>query len=132
MDVVVTNIPCASDPLGGALNAVITGGNNPYTVFWNDGNTNVSRQNLPAGTYSVTATDANGCTATDQGTITMPPPLHVEVVSITPSCNGANNGSATIVPSGGTPPYTHSWTPGGYTGTTVTGLAPGQYLRLHL
>lgn len=127
LEIVVTNIPCATDPLGGAVNAVILGGTLPYSIVWNDGDTDVSRQNLPAGNYAATVTDGNGCTASDEGTIQIPPPLEVVAVAISPSCGGANNGSATVVPSGGTGPYTHTWTPGGYTGSTVTGLAPGQY-----
>jgi hypothetical protein len=43
------------------------------------------------------------------------------------SCNGANDGSVSLTVSGGTPPYTYSWSPGGSTSPTITGLAPGNY-----
>ncbi|MBL7828065.1 MAG: hypothetical protein JNJ57_15650, partial [Saprospiraceae bacterium] len=127
IDMAITHVRCFSDPNSGALNPAVTGGVAPYTYLWGDGNTQPIRQNLPAGTYWLTVTGANGCAVVEQATITMPPPLQATVISITPSCGGANNGSATILATGGTPPYTHTWTPGGYTGSTVTGLAPGQY-----
>lgn len=43
------------------------------------------------------------------------------------SCFGGANGSATLTVSGGTAPYTYSWTPGGFSGATVNNLAAGTY-----
>jgi PKD repeat protein len=123
----VTQVRCFTDPNSGALHVNVLGGAAPYTYLWNDGTNQSVRQNLPAGTYTVMVTDANSCTALASATLVTPPPLTASIVSVTPSCGGANNGSATIIAVGGTPPYTHTWTPGNYTGTTVTGLAPGQY-----
>lgn len=48
-------------------------------------------------------------------------------VSSTPSACNFNNGSATVTPSGGVPPYTYIWNPGGQTNQTATGLSPGTY-----
>ena len=39
----------------------VSGGTAPYTYLWSDGQTTATASNLGAGTYSVTATDANGC-----------------------------------------------------------------------
>lgn len=43
------------------------------------------------------------------------------------SCNGDSNGTASVVPSGGTGGYTYSWAPSGGNGATATGLAAGTY-----
>ncbi|MCC6281336.1 MAG: gliding motility-associated C-terminal domain-containing protein [Saprospiraceae bacterium] len=125
VEVFPTNIPCASLPNGGAVNAGVAGGVNPYTFLWNTGSAASGLQGIPAGDYSVTVTDVNGCTATDAATVTQPTPLVASVVSITPACGG-NNGSATISAEGGTPPYKHVWS-NGQMGPTATNLAPGQY-----
>jgi len=127
VNVTVTNVPCYEFPNGGTAQSLITGGTGAYSVLWNDGSTELNRQNIPAGTYFVTATDANGCTAVGQGFITVPTPIETVITALTPACGGLNNGSATILAVGGTPPYTHFWSPGGQTGSTVTGLAPGLY-----
>ena len=125
VEVFPTNIPCSTLPNGGAVNAGVAGGVNPYTFLWNTGSTASGLQGIPQGTYTVTVTDVNGCTAVDDATVTQPPPLTASLVSVTPACGG-NNGSATITVGGGTPPYKHVWS-NGQMGLTATNLAPGQY-----
>lgn len=57
-----------------------------------------------------------------------PPPVSASISStVNPSCNGGNNGSATVEASGGNPPYTYLWSGGGQTGQTATNLAAGTY-----
>ncbi|MDX1912673.1 MAG: PKD domain-containing protein [Saprospiraceae bacterium] len=126
LEVIATDIPCSYYPTGGAVNATVTGGTLPYTYSWSNGSTAAMLIEVGADNYELTITAANGCTATDGDVVDIPSPLEVEVVWLSPACNG-NNGSATVLASGGTPPYTHSWTPGGFTGASVTGLAPGTY-----
>ncbi|MEO7978604.1 T9SS type A sorting domain-containing protein, partial [Flavobacterium sp.] len=83
---------------------------------------------LTAGSYTVTVTDANGCTATRNYTITQPTAINTATGSQTNvSCNGGSNGSASVTPSGGTPGYTYSWSPSGGTAATATGLTAGSY-----
>lgn len=126
VDVVATDIPCSYYPTGGAVNATVTGGLTPYTYSWSNGSSANMLIEVGADQYQLTITAANGCTATDGDVVDIPTPLEVELVWLSPACNG-NNGSATVLASGGTPPYTHSWTPGGLTGASQTGLAPGTY-----
>ncbi|MFN0036624.1 MAG: T9SS type B sorting domain-containing protein, partial [Saprospiraceae bacterium] len=127
VDVLATDIPCSYYPDGGAVTANVGGGKPPYAYSWSNGSTTQMLMNVPAGTYFVTVTGANGCTATDVDNVDIPDPLEVTVVWITPACGGNNNGSAIVQATGGTPPYTHTWSPGGLTGASQTGLAPGTY-----
>lgn len=87
----------------GMLN--LTGGTPPYTYTTNA--PNIDLQNLPNGTYSVTATDNNGCTATTSFTINVPP-LTATTTTVNVLCNGGNNGSITVTASGGIAPYEYS------------------------
>lgn len=48
----------------GAVTAIVTGGTEPFTFFWNTGDTTSSLQQLAAGAYFLTVTDASGCTGT--------------------------------------------------------------------
>ena len=57
---------------GSSINLTVSGGTDPYTYLWNDGVTDANRTDLAAGTYTVTVTDANGCTNTHSATINAP------------------------------------------------------------
>ncbi|MCS6980564.1 MAG: PKD domain-containing protein, partial [Flavobacteriales bacterium] len=113
----------------GSIQATAQGGTPNYTYSWNNGALmGPSHSNLPAGTYNVLVTDANGCTASAQGTISQPAPLAVSITNVQHvSCFGANDGSATAVPSGGPGGYLYLWLPGGQTTPTVSGLGPATY-----
>ncbi len=125
---VVTNVACFGGNTG-AINLTPTGGVGPYTFNWVGGPTTEDRTSLAAGTYSVTITDANGCTGTVSGiTVNQPTALIASASAQTNvSCNGGANGSATVSASGGTAGYTYSWAPTGGTGATASGLTAGTY-----
>jgi gliding motility-associated-like protein len=78
------------------------------------------------GTYEVTVTQRPGCFFKIDTTITFWP-LPVPTVTTSPTSCGANTGTATANVTGGNTPYTYSWSPGGQTGATATGLAAGTY-----
>jgi gliding motility-associated-like protein len=106
----ITNNTCAQIS-NGFIQANVTGGTGPFGYSWNTTpaqNTQTAVA-LNGGSYSVTVTDANGCTATASGTITPPPAIAVTVTGPTEICYGE---SATLVgaASGGITPYTYSWT----------------------
>ena len=122
-----TNVSCNGGANGTATVAP-TGGAGGYTYAYSpSGGTGATATGLSAGTYTVTVTDANGCTAQRTFTITQPPLLTTTGSQTNVACNGGNNGTATVVASGGTPSYSYSWSPSVSTTATATGLAAGTY-----
>ncbi|HTA27671.1 MAG TPA: PKD domain-containing protein, partial [Bacteroidia bacterium] len=120
------NVLCNGGNNGSAT--VTAGGGTPnYTYLWSpSAQTNATATGLIVGSYTVTITDNNGCTATASVTITEPPVLTATTSFTQASCN-LSNGSATVVPVGGTGPYTYLWNPSGNTNATATGLFAGSY-----
>jgi hypothetical protein len=109
-----------------------TGGTGTLSYSWSNGSTSNPATSLTVGTYSVTITDANGCTnSTGAATVGQPAVLAVTATPSSPSCNTANGGNhsdggiSTSV-SGGTGSDSYAWT-GGASGANPTGLAIGTY-----
>ncbi|MBI5219769.1 MAG: T9SS type A sorting domain-containing protein [Bacteroidia bacterium] len=102
-----TNVACHGDSTGAAT-AMASGGTAPYSYHWNTNDTTQTITNIPAGTYSVTVTDALLCSDTATITITQPQPLIVTITSSSSYCGGST-GTAVATVSGGTPPYTYHW-----------------------
>jgi gliding motility-associated-like protein len=122
-----TDITCFGMNNGSAT-ITPSGGNAPYTYTWTPSvGSTPTINNLGPGTYTVTATDANGCVTSATFTFTQPPQLTSISASTNVSCNGGNDGSGTVSPSGGTGPYTYAWSPAGGTGQTANGLSAGSY-----
>lgn len=121
-----TNVSCfgVSD---GAIYLNIAGGISPYTYAWSTGgSTSSSITGLAAGTYTYTVTDAAGCELGGSIIITSPAVLSLTQTSTPVSCNGGNNGSIAVTPTGGTAPFTYAWTHGPIS-DTLTGLSAGSY-----
>ncbi|MBQ2573264.1 MAG: PKD domain-containing protein, partial [Bacteroidales bacterium] len=95
------------------ITATATGGTEPYTYEWDDGTTGIANRIVsPDSTsaYTVSVTDANGCTNTPQTTrviVSQPIVLNPEVQNIL--CHGECNGSAVLNIQGGIPPFTYTW-----------------------
>lgn len=121
-----TNVSCFGNTNGSAT-ATPIGGTAPFTYSWTSGGTNATENNLAAGSYTVTVTDNSGCIGTSSVTITQPTLLTATSSSTNISCFGGSNGTATVVPAGGTPTYTYAWAPSGGTNATATGLGAGNY-----
>lgn len=123
---VVTNILCNGNTTG-AIDITVSGGATPYSYSWSNNSTNEDQANLTAGTYTVTVTDANGCSAIQSYTITQPAALTVVLAGHADvSCNGGNNGSIDINVYGGTPLYTYLWS-NAATSEDLNGLTVGTY-----
>ncbi len=123
----VLNVDCFGAATGSAT-ASVTGGTAPFSYSWSpSGGTGTTAVNLPAGSYQVTITDAKMCTATASTIISQPPALTHTSSTVEAACNSAN-GSAMVMISGGTLPYTYVWSPNGGTGAAATGLFAGNYI----
>jgi gliding motility-associated-like protein len=90
-------------------------------------NPTVTINNLCPGNYTITVMDANNCTQIQTFTITQPPVLSGTVNVTNVTCDGLCNGSATLTPGGGTPPYTFTWSPGSQTINPISFLCAGNY-----
>ncbi|MES2874762.1 MAG: gliding motility-associated C-terminal domain-containing protein, partial [Bacteroidota bacterium] len=111
----------------GAVNLSVSGGTAPYHFVWSGGETTEDLRDLAAGTYSVTVTDANKCTATATVIISAPAAALVLTSAKTDVlCFGTNTGAINLSVTGGKAPYTYSWT-GGMSTEDLTGLAAGTY-----
>ncbi|MCX6273950.1 MAG: PKD domain-containing protein [Bacteroidetes bacterium] len=121
-----TNVLC-NGGTDGSTAVVANDGTPGYSYSWSSGGTGTSENSLPAGTYSVIVTDANGCTVSATTTVNEPPLLTASTSSTPVLCNAGADGSSTVVAADGTPGYTYSWSSGG-TGATENGLTAGIYV----
>jgi len=122
----VTNTACGAN--AGSASVSANGGNGGFNYSWNPGGQNTSAiSNLAAGTYTCTIADANGCTQIQTATIlnTNGPVANVTLQADV-SCNGGKDGSASSAATGGTPPYSFSWS-NGQAAQNASGLSAGTY-----
>jgi subtilisin-like proprotein convertase family protein len=116
----------------GAPNGFISvsgqGGTAPFSFQWNQGAQTAILGAVPAGAYSVTMTDAAGCTAI-LGPINVvePPALFIQAELSDVPCFGLSTGEIEIQASGGIPPYAYQWSRGD-TVSHVYNLPPGAYV----
>lgn len=121
--------PTCNGGNSGSINLLVSGATPPYNFHWDDDAsiTSSNRTGLKAGTYTVHITDANNCSKDTTFNLTEPTPLSVTAVLNNINCNGGADGSVDLSVSGGTGPYTFSWTDNGSTSQNRTSLIPGTY-----
>jgi hypothetical protein len=114
----------------GSATITSSGGTAPYTYLWDDGQTTATAGALSAGSYTVTVTDANGCTETQGVTVMEPSPIFIVSTSQdSVSCYGLSDGLASVGVIGGTGAIMYMWdsTAGNQTTDTATNLSAGTY-----
>jgi subtilisin family serine protease len=110
----------------GQIDIDIVGGNAPFTTVWSNGATDLNLTDLAGGDYTVTITDAIGCSKDTTITIAdVTPTVFVADVQHV-ACNGSANGAIDITIIEGTPGYTFEWETG-HTTEDLTGLTAGTY-----
>lgn len=121
-------VGCNGDSTGWAI-ASVSGGTTPYSYQWDDpnGQTAPAADSLAAGQWTITVTDSNACT--DSAGLILSEPSELEAITSSAPDSGSCDGSALVVPSGGTTPYTFQWgsATGDQTTETATGLCDGEY-----
>ena len=126
----IDNASC-NGALDAEVTAIVSGGTPTYTYEWNPGAiAGNTLTGVAAGSYSLTVTDANNCTAELQNILVQEPLAMVLTLAQQQnvSCNGAADGLAEISQVGGTAPYTYLWDdPAAQSTALAGGLAPGTY-----
>lgn len=104
-----------------------TGGTPPYQYYWSNSLSIEDLTNIPAGVYTVTVTDANGCEETETINIYEPDELTTEISKTDVSCYGLTDGTIDLTVEGGVEPYTYEWSTGDSI-EDLNNLPAGDYL----
>ncbi|AEA44795.1 gliding motility-associated C-terminal domain-containing protein [Fluviicola taffensis] len=111
----------------GTASTTVSGGTTPYTYSWSNGASTANLTTLCAGTYTVTVTDAGGCSMTAQATVTnSASTLSVQATSTNETCQTLCNGTASTTITGGTAPFTILWS-NSASSATISNLCPATY-----
>jgi hypothetical protein len=83
-----------------------------------------SLSNIPAGTYTVTITNSNGCSASASTIVQNSNGANITTSSLPVTCFGASDGSASVTATGGSGTYTYAWSGGG-SSSSISGKPAG-------
>ena len=111
----------------GAASVSASGGVAPYSYSWTGGSTQSTASGLSAGVYTVTVTDANGCTSQSSVTITQPTALDFTFQKVDVSCYLENDGAIVLTATGGAGNYSIDWSIG-HSGANLQGLGAGIFV----
>jgi hypothetical protein len=117
--------PACNTSDNGRIEALVVGGDGDLTYAWSNAASSSTIENLAPGAYTLTVTDAAGCTATASATLTAPEAL-TALAQAEPDFG--SGGAASVTAAGGSFPYTYLWnsTPA-QTAAVATGLPAGDY-----
>jgi len=110
LNLLKTDPLCAGEATG-VLDLTTSGGTGSLTFFWSNSSSDQDLSNLQSGTYSVLATDVNGCTAAISETLTDPPAILSDLQKTDLNCPG-DSGMIDLTTEGGLPPFTFEWSNG--------------------
>lgn len=130
LTVTATATPTQCGETDGTVSAAAAGGTPAYTYNWNTLGTGSAVTNVGAGTYPLTVTDAQGCTAVATVTVqtVVTDSLLAYTVATTPESCLSNDGSASITVTDGVPPYSYAWNIGSTPDSaSVQGIPAGEY-----
>ena len=124
----IANVTCANSGNGGIYTSV-SGGTPGYTYLWSNAGVNTPNDlNISGGTYNVTVTDANNCTATNGATVGSPAALSLNIaLHNNPFCNNDSSGAILLTANGGVAPYAYAWSNGATT-QDLDSLGAGTYV----
>lgn len=127
----VTAQPAATPVLcfgqnNGTMSVNLSGGAEPYTYNWSNGETTPMISGLAPGTYTASVTDANGCGVTVEGQITEPALLEIASELSHPACANEASGSIETNAIGGAGNYSFAWSNGANT-NNIANLNAGTY-----
>lgn len=126
-------LSCA-DASDAALTVSARGGVSMFSFTWNTGEKSAQLTNLPAGSYTVTAIDANGCSVVTGATIADPSPVEAQIIRTSDyhgygvSCHGSQDGQMLSRATGGTGTYTYQWNGGEYAAALLENISAGNYM----
>ncbi|TNF47685.1 MAG: T9SS type B sorting domain-containing protein [Bacteroidetes bacterium] len=123
---VISDALCYGDSTG-MIDLTVTGATPPYTFVWSDGQSTEDAVNLPAGYYTYTVTDAQGCEFWNDAIVGQPTELKIEYIITPISCIDQTDGMIDVTAYDGTAPYTYVWSTGETT-PSISGLAAGTYM----
>ena len=127
IQVSVTTSDATCGNTDGAALASVSSGASPYTYAWSNGTNSATLTNVGAGVYTLTVTDANGCSTVETVSIANQNGPSATITAVDPTCSGSADGSAIVNATGGTTPYAYAWNNGG-TSSILTNLPAGAYV----
>ncbi len=121
-----TDVECFGNTNGSITTSITTSGATPYDYIWSNGAASSNISNLSAGTYTVTVTDANNCTATAEAQVIQPTSINIVLTPNHVTVKHGYDGSISSSISGGTPTYGYQWS-NGETTANINNLSAATY-----
>ncbi|MCW5920897.1 MAG: gliding motility-associated C-terminal domain-containing protein [Saprospiraceae bacterium] len=120
-------IPSTCELSNGSISISVTGGVSPYTFQWSNGSSSQNLSNIPAGSYTLTVTGANGCSSVANINVNNNnPPITINGTPVANTTCSGGNGSISISVAPPNPNYTYTWSNGATT-PNINNLPPGTY-----